>query len=316
MKKSKISKALVLVNRSANNGTAAHWWPIIKSEVLQKLPPNPIILQFDNLTESYDLSEVIKKNNINCVISVGGDGTLNLLLNNLIVCNELSLSQIHIGAIGLGSSNDFLKPEQSFISKIPIRLNSNNSTKSDIGKVTFTNENREEITRYFIINASLGATAEANFFFNTGDKLLNFLKRKVKNLAILYAAIRSIFLFKNFKATLITNIERREIKISNLGIIKNPFVSGSFRYDQAIKNNDGRLGLNYCHDMNIWELLKTLFDLALGKFSGSSKRVSYFTKSIRIKTDKIIPLETDGEVFLGTNFKFSIIPRAINTLGS
>ena len=263
MKKPKITKVLLLVNCAANNGNAGITWEKIKPEVLNKVPSGSIILEYSSPdTAESGLEEVISKNNINCVVSVGGDGTLNCLLNKLITSHNMPLENFYIGAIGLGSSNDFLKPAKSFIGRVPIRMNFENVVKSDLGKVTFLNEKGEEATRYFIINASLGATAEANLFFNTGDRLLNFLKKKANNLAILYAAIRTIVIFKNFSAMLSANQRREKIIVSNLGIIKNPFVSGSFRYDQSIRQDDGRLGLNYCNNMNRLELIKTLFDLA------------------------------------------------------
>lgn len=310
-------KVLVLVNKNANKGNAAQSWKRIKPRVLDQLPNDTIVLE-DYMPGSGTsiLKEIVLENNINCVISVGGDGTLNCLLNNLISNNNTPTDNLYIGAIGLGSSNDYHKPVTNAISGFPIRINFDKAAKCDLGKVTYINQKGVKASRYFIINASLGATAEANLFFNTGNRLLNFLKRRAVSLAILYAAIKTIFSYKNFPAVITSTGNRETIRISNLGIIKNPNVSGNLRYDQSITQDDGRLGLNYCHDMNRRELMKTLSDMAKGKFSGHAKRFSSFIKSVQIDTRQIVALETDGEVFQGKNFKFSLIPGAINTLGA
>ncbi len=309
-------RILLFVNQNANSGTARRKWERIRSRVLKRLPPETTILEYRSYNGIEAQLDHHLSRGVDGIISAGGDGTLNWLINTLMDFRGVDLHRFFIGAIGLGSSNDFLKPAGEFVNGIPVRLNFNNMVRSDLGKVTFTNTRGNDITRYFIINASLGVTSEANLFFNHGDQLLNFLKKKAKHLAIFYAAIRAILFYKNFAATLGTESGTEKINISNLGVIKNPFVSGGLRYDQAIGKDDGKLGLNYCNNMDKIELLKTLLDLARGKFSGQAKRVSCFIKSLSIETEKTVALETDGEVFQGTNFRFSVLPGVVNTLGS
>jgi diacylglycerol kinase family enzyme len=100
-----------------------------------------------------------------------------------------------------------------------------------------------------------------------------------------------------------------------LSVIKSPHVSGSFQYDQNIKENDGFLGLNYCRDMKTFELFRLLTDLGKKKFTGKKNRYSEFVDEVKVTSDCYLNLELDGEVFQAKNIVFSIIPSAINILG-
>ena len=186
-------RILVMVNLRANAGNAAKSWRRIKPKVLAMLPNEPILKEYEHPAEANAfLLACLEAHDINCLISVGGDGTLNALLNTLLNSKEFNSSDFYLGAIGLGSSNDFMKPVCTTINNFPARLNFKKVSGHDIGSVSFLNPEGEHQTRYFIVNASLGATAEANLFFNNVNRFLKFLKKWAKALAILYAAIRTI----------------------------------------------------------------------------------------------------------------------------
>ena len=55
-------------------------------------------------------------------IAAGGDGTVNALLNALLGARgDLPLAELELGAIGLGSSNDFHKPKREVWRGVPVR---------------------------------------------------------------------------------------------------------------------------------------------------------------------------------------------------
>ena len=309
-------KPLILDNCSSKGGTAKRIWSGMKDEIINRFPVKPVIFFYDFpfLGDGYsELDELIRENDINTLISAGGDGSVNYLTNYL--ADRECGNKLSLGAIGLGSSNDFHKPIQNVINGIPLRLNYQNRIQSDLGKVEFCDSRGRQKSKYFIINASIGVTAEANLLFNRSSGLLPFLKKRWTNGAIIYSTLRTFLTFKNFSARLEFGGKVQSVNLSNLSVLKSPHVSGNMKYDQDINPGDGRLGLNYCCDLNIPDLLKLMNDLGKGRFEGKPKRFSYYTTSLRIQTEKPVALETDGEVEVGSNFIFSILPRAITTLG-
>ena len=315
-------KPVVIVNLAANQGNAARRWGIIEPELQCMLPEDTeYILYHPPYLLGESLKHHVREKGCNCVISAGGDGTINLILNLLMNLQGVETQKIHLGGIGLGSSNDFLKPYKTAVKDIPCRIRPEKSLPADIGKVRFIGSTGKEVTRYFIVNASLGVTAEANRIFNRGDQPIGFLKPRILDLAILYTAVKTILTYRNIPVALRIesvakgNIEEVRVLLSNLAVLKNPHVSGRFVYDQDISLGDAQLGLNYCSGMSRWQLLHVLWDLSKGRFSGKPGRHSMKVRKVKVAPDALIPLEMDGEVVEANDIQFSLAENRIYLLG-
>ena len=252
-----------------------------------------------------------------CIISAGGDGSIHYLVNTIMQDGYLKREKISIGAVGLGSSNDFLKPFHSFIKKIPVRINIAQAPRwHDVGKVIFTDERNNTNEKFFIVNASLGATAHGNWNFNNPGMLLKWLKKRNVSLAISYAAISTILNFRNVACTIRYHGKESKLAVSNINLLKIPYVSGSLHYNQPILPDDGRLGLNICSGMTRPELLQTLLNLEKGKFDESRKRLSAFVDSFELESATPVIFECDGETEKVTRIGISIVPKAIQVLAN
>jgi hypothetical protein len=117
-------------------------------------------------------------------ISAGGDGTVNALVNALAsMLGPEELRNVTVGALGLGSSNDFHKPYTHTIHGFPARIDFDRARPRDAGCLSF-----DSCRRFFLVNASAGVTANANAFFNGPDTGLRLLKSVSTAAAISYAA--------------------------------------------------------------------------------------------------------------------------------
>jgi diacylglycerol kinase family enzyme len=223
-----------------------------------------------------------------------------------------NLQRTTIGAIGLGSSNDFHKPytEGHFVGRLPVKVDDVNAKLCDVGRIEYKDSSGEEAVRHFIINASLGATAHANFFFNHPNWLLRKLKRWSTNLAIGYTAVRTIIGFRNEQVTIKDGAKVRGCGVSNLAVLKRPYFSKDFFYDVPMSLDDGRLSVNLCADMSKLEMLRALRQLTKGRLT-SSKWSSWSTEGLGIGTERPIPVETDGEVILAQDIRFSVLARTV-----
>jgi diacylglycerol kinase family enzyme len=241
--------------------------------------------------------------------AAGGDGTVNFLLNKLMcLSNASQIHNLRLGAIGLGSSNDFHKPysESNLVEDIPYKLNFSNSELRDVGELSFQH-NGERITRYFIINASIGITAEGNFLFNNPDRILKYLKRLNTNSAIIYSALKTIFEYKDFETEIRKDGGKpTKVNITNLNIIKNPNVSGDLCYGYPAVYNDGKMNIHLAHDMNKFEVIQLFRALQKGSIERIANLEFFPAKEIEIISDKVFNLEYDGEVVQTNSVLFSI----------
>jgi len=250
---------VVLLNDKSCGGNAANKWQTFLNNYDIK---ECTVLKAEDTYGEDKISSALSNGETDFA-AAGGDGTVNFLLNKLMnLANESQIHNLRLGAIGLGSSNDFHKPynESYLIDNIPYKLNFSKSELRDVGELSFQ-YNGKRITRYFLINASIGITAEGNFLFNNPDRILKYLKRLNTNSAILYSALKTIFGYRDFKAEIRKDEGKpTKVNITNLNIIKNPNVSGDLSYGYTADYNDGKMNIHLAHDMNKFEVLQLFLD--------------------------------------------------------
>lgn len=309
---------VLIINPYCHEDRGWKRWLGIRNEVYRRLsvPVKEVVIE-----KGVNMEEVFRSlpdlNAKCCLISAGGDGSIHFLVNHLFTLSAAQLDNIAVGAIGLGSSNDFLKPVGLKIKGIPVRINCDSGTLlHDVGLARYNNGMNSTQKKYFIVNASMGVTAEANWNFNHPNLVLKFLKKYSTGAAIGYTAISTIFKHRNTPGTISYANEELETAISNINILKIPYVSGSFHYNQTITRDDGYLGFNACLNMSTPELLSVLGKLQKGSFPASSKTISKLIKSFQLTASTPFTFECDGETEKTDSISISIMPHALKVLKS
>ncbi|MFI5263856.1 MAG: diacylglycerol/lipid kinase family protein, partial [Candidatus Kapaibacterium sp.] len=223
---------VILVNPNSGGGNAMRKWNTIRHEFEHREDIHVIFTKSSKEAEAVIMECIIKGERH--FIAAGGDGTVNALLQTLIVHSD-QYPDLALGAIGLGSSNDFHKPFSKDRKKtnIPMQTDFSRLTMRDVGVVSYTNERGADREKYWLLNASIGITAEANAFFNlqTGSRMMRMAKKLNTKAAIFYAALRTILVYRNIQLTLEASSSKRTLCMTNLGIVKSPHFAGDFTYD-------------------------------------------------------------------------------------
>ncbi|KPJ70033.1 hypothetical protein AMJ44_00945 [candidate division WOR-1 bacterium DG_54_3] len=304
---------LILLNKYANGKGCLQKWREVKQELERKY------IQ-DNYALAYSFEE-FQKRFYQCFVSgernfiaAGGDGTVHFLVNQIMEMGRYDREQIVVGAIGLGSSNDFHKPHSvsnRVNHKIQLKLDYRNAIQHNIGQIDFEDEHLRWKRRFFIVNCSVGIIAQANYLFNSKRKVVSWLKPRWVMGAIWYSAFETLFSAKNIPAEIFIDNKRYETDVTSLSIFINPHVSGNFCYDFEVSPQSDFLGVALCERMGILERLKTLFFLAQGKFLGLPKTRTWKASKIEFNPKEPVALEMDGEVCLARKIKIKLLREAL-----
>ena len=244
-------------------------------------------------------------------VAAGGDGTLNLLVNAILECRgERPLAEFTIGAVGLGSSNDFHKPFIRMEGGIPLRIDASRSAPHDVGEVTY-----DGARRHFLVGVGFGAIAEGNALFNAGGGVLGWLKRRWTGGAIAWAAARAMLQHRNVAARLDAGPKSVIDGFSNAAITKGRYLSGTLHFDTGVERDDGLLAVNVLAPMGRLRLVEAFFQLQRGRFGGLPGRIVAQSPEVRIEADRPIAAEIDGEIVEARVFEIRVLPEKIRVCG-
>lgn len=302
---------LVFLNPGASYGRAATRWRAIRDELAERAGGFEVE-EIRSAEGTLDSMGRAIEDGERTFVAAGGDGTVNLVLNTMM---ELECDVgVTLGAVGLGSSNDFHKPfgSGSSVAGVPVRLDCERAKPCDVIRVDFDGDDGVRATRFAIINSSLGITAEANAGFNAPTRLVRAGRSISVDAAIVASVLHTLATYRDVDCRIVIDgTDEGSFSVSNLGVIKNPHFAGSFCYDTPIEPDDGLIGVNLCERLTRFQALATLAALKRRRFRGRPKTRSWIARRARVEGDRVFALETDGEVVHARIAEFSVVPKRI-----
>lgn len=297
----------IIVNPAAHGGRAMERWEGIEGEVRRRLGAASVLVSsgveetVSRVRESLAMGE-------RDFVAAGGDGTVRLLAQAILDHAGRGIGEVRLGAIGLGSSNDFHKPldPSRRIGGFPSRIDFAAAEPRDVGVLQCGGD---QAPRYWLLNASCGLTAEANRIFNHPDPILRGLKRCGTDAAILYAALRALAGNRARPMRIESGAGRFGCPdVVNLGIVISPHFTGGLRYDSPFEPRSGTFHVHLCRERFLMGKIRTLAGLAGGHFMGRGRTRSWRSNRLTVRSQESIPVEYDGETIETSLASFSIRP--------
>lgn len=305
----------ILLNRRSNNGRGGRRWEESRGELAEKLRGCDCRIIEDGRDLGARLSEAYARGE-RVFVAAGGDGTVNYLLNAIMTTPGVVPREVLLGAIGLGSSNDFHKPyraDRRTTTGVYYKLDTAGALAHNIGQVDFEDNAGERRRRYFIINGSLGIIACGNYLFNSDEPIVRWLKPKWVLGTIWYLTLKALFSTKDIPLRLCIGESRLESHATALSVIINPHFTGTLSYDCGDYSREDVFGVALCENMGAAERLRTLMSLAKARFKGLPKTRFWESSAVDIETADSTPLEMDGEVVLARKMRIRLLKGALKT---
>jgi diacylglycerol kinase (ATP) len=303
---------IALVNPRSAAGSGLARWNRVEPLMRERFGEVRTFLLDDRDAVAHALEAAIRSGDPR-IVAAGGDGTVNAVVHGILSGPPEYTSVCVLGALGMGSSNDFHKPfeAQQLFGGLHARINFAGASSCDAGRICLTSGGRA-VTRHFFLNASAGITAEGNQRFNHPGPMLDLLKRVSVRAAIAYAAITSLTGYDNIPVRLtIPQIGTISLSLTNLGIMKTPYFSGDLHYDLTKNYTNGRFGVVACEEMGIRQRLNLFRSLQHGSIAHLPGIRSWSSTEVTLSADRPIPIEFDGETVLAETAHFSVLPLAL-----
>jgi len=253
-------------------------------------------------------AENIVENNFDYLVIVGGDGTINEVVNGCLKNNRRQLDNVLIGVLPYGSGNDFSKSlgVTNSINDLKELIENNSFVPIDIGKLVYETKDGESQSRYFVNIADVGIGGVAveklnNITFSLGTKISYHL-----------SILQSFFTYKRVEIEL--SSKDLNWKGETLCICMangNYFANGMCIAPQA-NLVDGMFQLVIMGKVSVLDYLKNLSKIKKGINLDHPEVFYYQIDECAIKSNgETCPIDMDGEFIGYTPLKLSIINRGL-----
>lgn len=218
----------------------------------------------------------------NIIYSVGGDGTLNEVVNGVVGSKNM------LGVIPCGSGNDFYKTLEKLDDTMPL---------IDVGKIN---------GKYFVNIVSIGIDAEVA---NNASimKKIKLPASQIYNASIVYTFFK--YKFKNIEVEIDAN--KRNGKCTILTICNGQVYGGGYKIAPSAALNDGYFDV-YFVDKIQKPLILRVFAM-LKKGTHESHKNVHKSKATRVKFKCRYDLvcNVDGEILIDNKFDIKMVKNAL-----
>ena len=235
--------------------------------------------------ESNSTEDILKKYNKTryIIFSIGGDGTLNRVVNCLARTNNV------IGVIPYGTGNDFYKTMKKQFKK--------GINECDLIKIN---------NRYFINTACFGI--DADIAYNKETITSKLIPRSQKYNA---SIIKS---FLNFKSRFFrVNINNKVIEnnFATVVVCNGCYYGNGYKIGANSKLNNDLVDVYFARDINRFSLAKLILKMKNGNHENDKNIFKVQTDKLSIKLNEKVRANIDGEILEDDKFNIEVLSKKI-----
>ncbi len=299
-----------IINPHASDGKGLKIWQKVNKYLLRKnrsLAYESFITEKNGDARDYarQLTEKCTENRVITVI--GGDGTLNEVVDGICLDNDL----ISIAFIPTSINNDFarcFKKRYTLSRQLDRLFTCDEETRLDYGVLSCINGNRR-----FVVSSGIGFDA-AVFHDLIAERLAG--KRRAfhsNHLTYYFSFIKELFRAKRTRGYVVLDNDTR-IEYNNIIFISvhvHPYECGC-KLGPAANGEDGYLDICIVSTKKKSRLIGIMLSSIIGAHQNMTGVHTYRCRSIEIHTAEPLPVHTDGEFCnAAKDLNLSCIPRKL-----
>jgi diacylglycerol kinase (ATP) len=280
-----------IVNPNAGGGSTGAKWPKIAGLARDRLGPFDAYVTAGSGDAQTFAKEAVM-NGTSTIVCVGGDGTLNEVVNGLMDVEEQRKAGTAIGYIPNGTGCDFIK-------SVPIprdpeaalqRIRQRSLRTIDLGRLVFLNHEGRRAVRYFHNVTSFGLGGEVD------ERVNRTSKRFGPFLSFIWATLISILVYGKKRVTLkVDDTYEGEVSVWNVAVANGQYHGGGMWVAPGAEVDDGSLDVTVVGDLSLAGVFRNLPNLYNGKIFQVQKVFGLKGKTISASSDQRVLLDVDGE---------------------
>jgi YegS/Rv2252/BmrU family lipid kinase len=295
--------AKVIVNPLARGGVSRIKWPLIH-ESLKHAGLSFNYAFTEGTGHGSELAREAVEEGYELVIAVGGDGTVNEVVNGLV--DESGRGRATLGIISAGTVGDFSHslgiPRDVFKS---CRLFSNfKRTTVDLGCVEYMKDNQRR-KRFYINTAGLGFVTDV---VGGTDRRLKFIGGTIPYVIGLIPTVKN---YSNKDIILSIDGESRRERDFVVVVNNGRYLGGGKVFPDA-DPCDGLLDVVIVGNMSKLEALWSFPRFYTGTHAGCPKINLCKARSVSVESLQPLPIQMDGEVVGELPASFQVVPSALD----
>lgn len=298
--------AKVIVNPTAGAGRTARLWPQIMGLFRGQG------LRFEHeLTEApghaIELARAAARNGYDMVVSVGGDGTINEVVNGLYAAGNLQDAKL--GIVSTGTGSDYIRTigiprryEQACRCLLQPR-----KLTVDLGVVEYS-INGKRAERLFVNFAGMGFDAEIVQRTTQQFKALGSLPSYLAGLLV------TLFAYKNKDITLTVDGETEDRRVCTVVMNNGRYGGGGMLAAPNADIADGLFDVMIIDNISKPDLLWSLPRIYKGAHLTHPRVTMKRAKEVEIRSAQSMQLQADGELLGQVPARFRVLPSALNVI--
>jgi len=303
-------KPFAVVNPCSGNGKAGKKWPAVK-KILEEYFGEFEFAMTEREGHGEDIARGAISRGHDLIISIGGDGTNNEVLNGFFKDGRIINPEAVFSVIGTGTGGDFVRtlgfPRDA--EECVRRVATGSIIHSDIGKITFIDHSGNEKSRYFLNIASFGMSGLADQKVNSTSKFLG------ARISFLLGSLRAFLEYKNqFVSLRVDNGPEEKMLINNIAVANGCFFGGGMRVAPLAKVDDGLFDIVVMGRLTTVLILKNIKKIYKGTHGQLDEVTMMKGKRVRAESSEEVLIDLDGEQPGKLPATFEVVPLAIPIL--
>jgi diacylglycerol kinase (ATP) len=297
-----MSHIALVVNPRAGRGRVAREMP----HLLEAIEGSGLTVQVRETTHrghATELARAAALDGADTVVAVGGDGTVNEVVNGLIQ-DDVAISGAALGVVAAGSGADFARTFG-----LPAHVDHEligivgGSRRLDVGKIECEAADGGPVVRYFA-NATEAGMAAATV--ERAERLPRWLGRS----RYLVAFWPSLVSFDPVTMTISTAVGTHQVHAHNLLVANGRYLGGGMQISPHSDPSDGvfDVQVNVGPKRQAFMLIPKIYR---GTHLPDDRILQLSGRRFSVTTETPVPIEADGEMVGVTPATFTVLPGAL-----